>query len=103
MPARILELGSLAVGSIVATTDSLALPSWLKSISLMSLVAFMVFQNIRQQNDLGKVIGKKDDQIQASQNRLEELIKADIRSRERLSDCLSDRPCLDGDHRTKET
>lgn len=61
------------------------------ALGLCTAMVLFLISHIKAQV---KVIEKKD-------NKLTELLEKDIDSRNRLSECLKDRPCLGDDSRTK--
>ena len=94
---RILEYGSLgffSVGTFIAKTSELPMPSWVESGGMIALVGFMVIQNYRQQITLGKVIAHKDDQLAAQNERMANLVASDIDSHKALTQALNLRPCM---------
>ncbi len=93
---KLFELTSLGVFAGCSMLSSAgAMPDWTKGITLLSLVAFMVFQSYRQQSAMGKQLDK-----QAA--RLAQLVADDTDAKNRLAQCLEDRPCLKGDQRIQE-
>ena len=61
------------------------------ALGLCGLMVCFLISHIKAQ---AKVIEKKD-------NKLIELLEKDIESRNNLSECLKDRPCLSNDSRTE--
>ncbi len=97
---RFFEISALAVFSAchVAVGASVPTGNFLQ-FGALGLVAFMILQNYRQQNALGKVIAEKDRAIAEQNGRMANLIAADTDAKNRLADVLKDRTCLVGDVR----
>ena len=93
---KLLELTSFGVFAGCSTLASVGTwPELTKGITLISLLAFMVFQSYRQQTAMGKQLDKQNA-------RLAQLVADDTDAKNRLAQALEDRPCLKGDQRIQE-
>jgi hypothetical protein len=76
---------------------------WVNRFGALGLCAFMVFQNYRQSERLGRVIAKKDEVIEARNTELMKLTKSLATAIDRntnamsgMSKTLRERPCMAG-------
>ena len=100
---RFLEISALGavVSANIATTAMQPPPEWIVQYGALAIVAFMVFQNYRQTRDMGRIIAKKDAQLETDSDAMRELIADYTAATNRLAQCLEDRPCIAGDQRIK--
>jgi hypothetical protein len=70
------------------------MPDWIQ-YGAFGLCCVMVMYLLYYINKMGEVIREKDQKYI-------ELLEKDIRSRDRLSEALEDKPCLQGDQRLKD-
>jgi len=78
----------------VATISDAMFPGWMQ-YGAFGLCCVLVVYLMYQVNKMGDIIGQKDKEYI-------ELIKQDIKSRERLTEVLQDRPCIHNDQRVRQ-
>jgi len=97
------EIGfGLYAATTLAATAQVPGTGWedmLQKLGALGLCAFMVLQNYRQQEALGRVVARKDAEVN-------ELTKAFLKATQnhtdalnQISDALRSRPCIMGDAR----
>jgi len=67
---------------------------WISKFGTLGLCAFMVFQNYRQSDSLGKVIAVKDAQNMELQREVLNAIEKNTQALAALTDGFAKRPCI---------
>ena len=84
---------SLACPIVAQMTDN-GVYGWISKFGALALCAFMVFQNYRQSDALGKIIAAKDAQNLALQREVINAIQHNTRALASLTDGFAKRPCI---------
>ena len=93
--ATITLFGTTAITSVPGENYNLSvIPDWMQYGSF-GLCCVMVVYLIYQIHDMGKIVREKD-------NKYIDLLEKEIKSRDKLSELLEDRPCITGDQRIKQ-
>jgi len=77
------------------------LSGWIQTFGALGLCGFMVFQNYRQSDALGKIIARKDEMLEAKDGQmvcitrdLMEAIQNNTLALGRIVESLNQRPCI---------
>ena len=98
--AKIAELTGLAVFAAAAVIEAVAtdLPRGaLLEFGALGLVGFMVAQNYRQRANIGRVLERKDAEIQAAHQRAERAAGKFTTAIADMTETFAGRPCLAGE------
>ena len=67
---------------------------WISKFGTLGLCAFMVFQNYRQSDSLGKIITAKDQQNMDLQREVLTALERNTQALAELTGSLNERPCM---------
>jgi len=94
------SLAAFASASVVASsipsTESAGdgIYEWINRFGALALCAFMVFQNYRQSESLGKIITVKDQQNMALQREVLIALERNTQALAEMTSSLNERPCM---------